>query len=109
MRYKRYQRLLLECGYPNIANPVKYVQLKLLDIDKESFEQYFDSAFEFIDIADINNCNNNDKLLIHRQMVISRSSTILIGYLMHFKKWSLVDSYQHVKQCRNCISPNNGF
>ena len=170
--YKRYNRLLLECGYPNIIfpnklyigdgrqamnwtviynlkithilnvtrlvpnqfngdennmkqikndllpsvykyflkYPVKYLQLKLLDIDKESFEPYFDSAFEFIDNAmNMNNGNNNNKILIHCQMGISRSSTMLIGYLMHFKKWSLVDAYQHVKQCRNCISPNNGF
>lgn len=50
-------------------HPVKYLQLKLLDIDKESMEPYFESAFKFIDDA---LSKDNNRVLIHCQMGVSR-------------------------------------
>eukprot|EP01084_Bolivina_argentea_P041164 75968_1 len=102
---------LLPSVYEHYANhPIKYLQLQVLDEVNESFDPYFDKTFKFMDDAmHENNACNNNKILVHCQMGISRSATMLIGYLMHHKQMSLVDSYAHVKKCRNVICPNNGF
>ena len=42
-------------------------------------------------------------------MGISRSSTIVIGYLMKYEKMSLRDAYTFVLKKRTCIHPNEGF
>lgn len=40
---------------------------------------------------------------------ISRSSTIVISYLMKEQKYTFIDSFDFVRQRRNIIYPNNGF
>jgi len=40
---------------------------------------------------------------------ISRSSTVVIAYLMQKHHWPFDMAYQHTKKCRPFISPNPGF
>ena len=86
------------------ANPIQYLKIKALDSDKESLR--FAEMIQFIDTA-LN--NEKSKVLIHCQMGVSRSATMLIAYLMHSQRWSLCDAYERVKQCRRRICPNYGF
>eukprot|EP00808_Paulinella_micropora_P001977 g75160.t1 len=47
-------------------------------------------------------------VLVHCMMGISRSSTIVLAYLMT-QGMSLKDAYAHVKRVRPCIKPNPGW
>lgn len=52
---------------------------------------------------------NNDICLIHCQMGISRSSTIVIAYLMKFCDMPLREAYNFVSKKKSNIYPNDGF
>jgi len=65
----------------------------------------FDKAFQFIDNAS----NEKSRILIHCAAGVSRSSTLLIAYLMKVNKWTFREAYEHVKKRRPIVSPNAGF
>jgi hypothetical protein len=48
-------------------------------------------------------------VLVHCYAGVSRSASIVIAYLMHKHKISLLDAMKLVKSKRSCISPNVGF
>lgn len=50
-----------------------------------------------------------NNVLIHCAQGISRSATVVIGYLMKYNKMSYSDAYQYVKAARSCIDPNPSF
>lgn len=53
--------------------------------------------------------NKNETVLVHCQMGISRSASIIIGYLMLKKNMSYDDAFMYVKTRRDIINPNGGF
>ena len=53
--------------------------------------------------------NKKNIILIHCLAGMSRSASVVIGYLMYQYKLSLMESFQHVYNKRNCINPNIGF
>ena len=53
--------------------------------------------------------NPNRKILVHCAAGISRSSSMIIGYCMIYKKMSLLESYKFVKLKKSNIAPNPGF
>lgn len=60
--------------------------------------------------AFINKCRKNGgKVLVHCSAGISRSSSIIIAYLIQTKQMSLKDAYLYVKERRSVIGPNIGF
>lgn len=82
-----------------------YMNIDLLDIPQTDIAQHFESAFQFIDEGmDKGGC-----VLVHCNAGISRSSTIVIAYLMMKKHWPLNKAYQYVKEKRSKIRPNAGF
>ena len=48
-------------------------------------------------------------LLIHCQGGVSRSASVVIGYIMHSRKISAKDSLKYVESKRPCVWPNAGF
>ncbi len=87
------------------ANEFKYIKYNWLD--------YFNYNI-LLDIDDIvdqihNEISNKNTVLIHCAMGISRSATVVIGYLMKYKKMKYEEAYEHVKSLRKCINPNIGF
>lgn len=48
-------------------------------------------------------------ILVHCNLGKSRSSTIVLGYLMQVLQWSLHDASGWLKDCRPHIRPNVGF
>ena len=53
--------------------------------------------------------DKNKKILVHCSAGISRSSSIIIGYCMIYKKMKLLDAYNFVKSKKGNIAPNPGF
>jgi len=81
-----------------------------LDID-DSFEQELGdsirSANNFIEsVSSDSTCNN---VLIHCYSGISRSGSILLGYLIKKNKMSYDEAYDFVKKIYNPIFPNESF
>ena len=77
---------------------------KIIDItDKESENiiQYFGECINFI--------RGNDKTLVHCGVGASRSSTIVIAYLMWKYLMNFKDTFKFVKEKRPIASPNAGF
>ena len=81
------------------------VHSNLGDMPSENILQYFKEDIEFID-----NCiKNGGKVFVHCHAGISRSSTIVIAYIMYKYNISFKQSYLFVKEGRNIIHPNVGF
>lgn len=77
---------------------------KVIDIDdfpKENIIQYFKECIEFIE--------SSNKTYVHCMCGISRSSTIVIAYLMWKTHATYNEAYFFVKNRRKYISPNEGF
>lgn len=74
--------------------------------DDENVEMLslFENTFKIIE--DVRRrCN----VLVHCELGVSRSPSIVIAYLMKKKKWCFDDSFKFVKSRRNLIDPNKGF
>ena len=104
------------CGQePPFPTEFQYFNIYVNDSTEEDISKYFIPSSQFIREALFNeNSNNNShgsvgKVLIHCQMGISRSATILVAYLM--RELDLCFSIAHtiVKRARGFISINEGF
>lgn len=85
---------------------IVYEQCSISDNDDADISRHFQKAFAFID--NVLSSNPNNQLLVHCHAGVSRSSTIVIGYLVH-KGDDLDEAYTKVKTRRNIIKPNRGF
>ena len=83
----------------------KYLNLDILDSEKVDIKKYFEESYKFIDEG----INNNGKVLIHCHAGISRSSTILIAYIMKNKKMKLDKVLELLRTKREKVNPNSGF
>ena len=75
--------------------------INIEDFDDENIIKYFKECIEFIEKA--------DKIFVHCMCGISRSSAIVIAYLMWKAHCSYYDAYFFVKNRRPFIDPNDGF
>jgi protein-tyrosine phosphatase len=85
------------------------IYLNYSDIDdtpSQNILKYCQTMFSFINETQQ---LSNKKILIHCYAGISRSSTIVIGYLMCKYNMSLENAYFLTKSKRNIINPNYGF
>jgi len=87
--------------YPNIT----YLEIDALDIPEYRISKDFVKCFKFIN----DNIKQNKNVLVHCHAGISRSSTIVIMYLMVKYKITMTKAYEYVKSRRSIIRPNNGF
>jgi len=75
--------------------------------DSENCKIYsiFPECYNFLD----NVFNNNTRVLVHCNQGRSRSSTVVIAYLMKKFNWRYKPTYDYVKELRPLIQPNEGF
>jgi len=78
----------------------KYV--KIYDLPSSNIYQYFDECYDFIDKA-------NGNILVHCTVGVSRSSTMVIMYLMKKYNMKLNEALQYVINKRCIVRPNSGF
>ncbi|PVZ96481.1 hypothetical protein BB558_007632 [Smittium angustum] len=72
------------------------------DHAEDDISNFFESCFEFIDEAISSNCN----VLVHCQLGVSRSATLVIAYIMHSKKLTFSKAYDYVKSRNPKTCPN---
>ena len=90
---------------PKFPKLLLYRCVNILDIPSANLKQHFKSSFRYIkDAIDQGGC-----VLVHCYAGVSRSATIVIGYLMQEHGMSLKEAIKHVKKIRNFIHPNEGF
>lgn len=95
---------VLICGsFLNEHHPGKFIY-KTFDLDDSLYEVidiFFKDAIDFIE--------SSDKVFIHCQAGISRSSTIVMCYIMWKEKMSFEEAFKYVKDRRFIVNPNSNF
>jgi protein tyrosine phosphatase len=97
-------------------NNIDFMYLFLYDFPTEDIKKYFDCSYKFIDKHVV----NNENVLIHCRMGISRSATIILNYLI--RKIYENRQNKNINPCyvfnlclnlmvstRHIINPNFGF
>ena len=84
---------------------IEYIQVPVKDMLDEPIKDYFNSTYDKIDEA----IEDNKGVLIHCSRGISRSTTILIAYLMRSQKTTFTETFKQVIQERSFVSPNIDF
>ena len=83
------------------------LHIKIADEMNVKISDHFDEALRFI--SDSIDKDRSNRILVHCEAGISRSSTIVIAYLMQYHHQSLKNAYTYVKQRKNNIGPNLNF
>ena len=85
---------------------IKYLKLDIKDQNDFPIQDYFEKGIQFI----IDSLNNNDgNILIHCMEGKSRSTTILMAYLIECKNETTNSAYKILKNKRQLTMPNLGF
>ena len=85
---------------------IKYLKLEIMDQNDFPIHDYFEKGAQFI-----HEClNNNDgNILVHCMQGKSRSTSILMAYLIKYKKENTNSAYKIIKAKRRLTMPNLGF
>nr|DBA33447.1 TPA: hypothetical protein GDO54_001131 [Pyxicephalus adspersus] len=67
--------------------------------------QFFSTICDFIDC----HMAPNSAVLVSSTLGISRSSAVIIAYLIHSRRWTLQEAWSHVRKCKTNMRPNRGF
>ena len=84
---------------------LSYLSLKLDDVPEQNIKAALDKSYRYIDTA----LNNNQAVLVHCHAGISRSSSVVINYIMRKYNISFKGSMAFVKNSRSIVDPNEGF
>lgn len=84
---------------------MRYKRIPVRDNGLIDLRMHFHSASEFIEEAR----RRNARVLVHCHAGISRSSTVVIAYVMKHMNQPMSQAYQFVKSKRPIIAPNLGF
>ncbi|CAF1202758.1 unnamed protein product [Rotaria sordida] len=96
------------CDYPlgkNMFDSYNVLWIKVDDMPYTKIRQYFDQTNEFLRACR----NKNQRVLVHCQVGISRSSSIVLAYLLKYHHNNLREAYDHLVQRRRIALPNTGF
>ena len=93
---------------------MQYKNVPLEDDDDQELIPYLDTCFDFIHRA-AQEWDSKDKgegkgtILVHSYFGMSRSSAVVIAYLMKEKEWSLREAYDCLKEKHSSVNPNDNF
>lgn len=88
---------------------VKSQFISCLDLPETNIvEDVFETAFKCLDSC-FDDAASNRRVLVHCNAGVSRSSSVVIGYLIKRMGYSFDDAFKLVKSKRECIQPNAGF
>ncbi|CAA7261130.1 unnamed protein product [Cyclocybe aegerita] len=92
---------------PKVDN-VTYHRLGLNDSALSSISSTIDAATKIIDDA-LKSKGGSGRILVHCSAGVSRSPTVVVGYLMKRREMSLREALGLVLCARPQVSPNHGF
>ncbi|XP_078129375.1 dual specificity protein phosphatase 19-like isoform X1 [Sander vitreus] len=105
-RFKVSHVLNVAYGVTNLfPDQLIYKTLQILDLPDTDITSYVGECSSFIDQAR----EQDGVVLVHCNAGVSRSSSVVIGYLMLREGLSFDDAYSQVKVARPSICPNPGF
>jgi protein-tyrosine phosphatase/rhodanese-related sulfurtransferase len=91
---------------PNaFPDEIQYLRIEVDDDATADLLHEFPTLIHFIKST----LSQQGRLLVHCNLGRSRSSTVVIAYLMFCRKWSLRDAYTYLKDRRPIIHPNRNF
>ncbi|KAL6078358.1 Dual specificity protein phosphatase 2, variant 2 [Balamuthia mandrillaris] len=82
-----------------------YRTFRLEDVPQADIGQCFAPAIEFLDNAR----KAGGRVLVHCSAGVSRSTTLVLAYLMAREGMTLRQAFIYVKRRRHVVRPNNGF
>ena len=82
-----------------------YLRIDVEDMSREPIELFFDEACDFISES----LENHEGVLVHCRSGVSRSSTIVLSFLVKNMGMRLFDAFFLVRSKRGIITPNIGF
>ena len=95
------------------SDTVRYLHVPLDDKPEENIHGWFRKANEFINSAISQDtpsaASKRNVVLVHCNLGRSRSSTIVLGYLISVKRMELLKASNFLKSCRPTAAPNIGF
>eukprot|EP00033_Pygsuia_biforma_P000522 GCRY01000613.1.p1 GENE.GCRY01000613.1~~GCRY01000613.1.p1 ORF type:complete len:208 (+),score=9.23 GCRY01000613.1:238-861(+) len=92
----------------NIAVPLKnccHLTVPILDTPEHSLHDHLPACLHFMEEARL----SEGAVLVHCNAGVSRSSSVVVAYLMTKECLSYSDALQLVKASRPCVCPNRGF
>jgi len=92
----------VENAFPN---RYEYHNIMIDDDVDVDIGKHFEEATNLIEKAR----KEKQAILVHCLAGVSRSSTIVLAYLIRYGEMTLYEAYFHVKKRRHCIRPNTGF
>jgi len=96
-----------ELENPHAAEKYVYRKMGVNDTREDDIKQHIMQAISFINESRAS--SPSSRILVHCAMGISRSSAIVIAWLMVENKWTYEQSKLYVKSLRSSIKPNEGF
>lgn len=81
-----------------------YMNVEVEDAESESIDKHLEKVITFIETS-----RNLGGVLVHCSAGVSRSSSVVIAYLMQHKGMSYDEAHQHVLERRPIVRPNPGF
>ena len=85
---------------------IKYLHIGLEDMDDVILKDHFDEAIHFMETA-LQNPSN--RILVHCNLGISRSTTIILAYVMKTYNATLIEAFKFLRHRRPIVCPNAGF
>lgn len=89
-----------------------HLSLSLIDNDSQNIIHYFEITNHFIEnilSKNISASKTKENILIHCICGVSRSTTILLAYLIKKYQYKPEDALNLVKKKRNIVNPNSNF
>lgn len=91
---------------PTQINGVEHKFVSCLDLPETDLLTVLDESGAFLDAVSL---RQGSAVLVHCNAGVSRSASVVVGYLMRRKGMSFEDALQMVKEKRTCCRPNDGF
>ncbi|OMJ69711.1 hypothetical protein SteCoe_32499 [Stentor coeruleus] len=90
---------------PKFPKDFNYRKLDILDTKRFNLKPYFDEAIRFIQSA----LNSRENVLVHCNLGISRSPSIVIAYLIYQCDMSYSKAFRYISKLHPTAYPNPSF
>ncbi len=94
----------------NEVEGLEHMNILLEDEEDVELSPHLKQCYEFINKAKASTTKKHtNAVLVHSYYGISRTSAIVLAYLMKERQWTLKEAYDHLKAKHPSAKPNDGF